>query len=323
MKRRNVYMIMAGIILSTVAAFAFIFMNQSRALPSMSVLTDGGNQPSYSGILYGDFDNPLKKPMDVASSGQFIYISDPDSNQIKMLDNSGNVIYTYGERGNEPGQLQFPYGLSFDETTKQLYVADLYTGYISIFSDKLDYLGYFAEEYTEDYTIDSPAGLRIVDDKLYLTDVNINKIFVFSLDGELLLTFGEDGMEDGQLSAPNSIAVDRDKNIYVSDSGNDRVQVFTPQGEFIRSINGSPDGQGDPVFSNPRGIAIDANDRLFVVNNMVHRIHAFDLEGRTLYSFGSMGQGSTEFFLPNGLYIDKQNTLYITDTVNQRVLMYR
>lgn len=323
MKRRNVYIIMAGIVLVTVGVFAFLFVNQSSAIPAMNTLTDGSRQPDYSGILYGDFDKPIERPMDVTTNGSFTYVSDPDAKEIKVLEAAGGLIFTIGESGYEPGQFQFPYGLDFHYESNQLFVADMYTGYISIFTDKGEFISYFGEQYTEDGTIDSPGGLRIFEDKLYITDVNNNQIHIFSLDGDLLKTFGEIGLEPGELLAPNAIAVDRDNNIYVTDTGNHRVQVFSPEGEFIRIINGTENGEGETIFVNPRGIAIDSRDVLYVVNNLTHTIHAFDLEGNPLFTFGSMGQGTLEMFLPNGLFIDSQNTLYITDSANQRVLMYR
>lgn len=323
MKQRNVYIIMSSIVVLTVGVFAFLFMNQSRALPVMDVLTDGNQQPSFSGILYGDFDNPLERPMDIATSGSFIYISDPDSHSVKVLEAGGALVFTIGERGHNEGQFQFPYGLDFNEETNQLYVADLYTGYISIFSDKGEFIGYFAEEYTEDGTIDSPGGLLIQDGRLYLTDVNNNQIHIFDLNGELLLSFGEIGDGPGEFLAPNFIALDKKNNIYVTDTGNHRVQVFTSEGEFIREINGTKDNAGDTIFVNPRGIAIDSRDILYVVNNLTHTVHAFDLEGTPLFTFGTMGQGVTDLYLPNGLLIDSRNTMYITDTLNQRVVMYR
>ncbi|MCD8511783.1 MAG: 6-bladed beta-propeller [Bacillus sp. (in: Bacteria)] len=308
MKRRNVYLGMTAIVLITIGIT--FFLNQARGIPVMPALTDLNQIPNHSGFLYGDFNNPLAKPMDVTNNGQFIYVTDPENHQIKMIDNGGIVIHTFGERGLEPGQLQFPYGIDFDNNNNKLYVADLYTGKISMFSDRGEFLGYFAEDLTENFTIDGPGGLRIVDEKLYLTDINSNQILVFNLEEELLLTFGETGTDAGQLIAPNAIAVDSAGNMYVSDTGNSRIQVFDQDGEFVRIITGTGN-DGDPIFVNPRGIAIDASNRLFVVDNMTHNVHSMDLEGNPLFTFGRMGQGTNEFFLPNGLFIDNRNTIML------------
>ncbi|MDQ0256668.1 DNA-binding beta-propeller fold protein YncE [Evansella vedderi] len=323
MKRRNVYIMMAGIVLTTVAVFAFIFTNQSRAIPTMPGLGAIGQEPRYTGTLYGDFNNPLEKPMDVATNGQFIYVSDPNNHQVQILDNLGATIFAFGGRGSGEGEFQFPYGLDFHQATATLYVADMYTGKISIFTDKGEFISYFEPGLEGEESLRSPGGLRIVDEKVYVTDIQNNAIYVFDLAGNLLLTFGNGGSEPGEFVAPNAIALDSEANIYVSDSGNHRVQVFTKEGEFLRVINGSEGGIGNSIFVNPRGLAVDARDTLYVVNNLSHTVHGFDLDGNQLFTLGGMGQGVNDFFLPNGLFIDQQNTIFITDTLNQRVVMYR
>ena len=69
------------------------------------------------------------------------------------------------------------------------------------------------------------------------------------------------------------LAIDGDGNVYVSDQGNDRVQVFDAQGRFLRKwgIRGSGDGE----FSQPQGLAIDGNGDVYVSDQSNHRILVF------------------------------------------------
>jgi DNA-binding beta-propeller fold protein YncE len=126
----------------------------------------------------------------------------------------------------------------------------------------------------------------------------------------------------GCFVAPNAVTVDNDGTIYVVDTGNSRVQVFDKEGKFIRIINGSKDGTGGSTFVNPRGIGIDQRGMIYVVSNLTHIIYGFSKDGDQMFQFGSMGEANGQFYLPNGLFIDKQDNIYITDTLNLRVSVF-
>jgi DNA-binding beta-propeller fold protein YncE len=145
---------------------------------------------------------------------------------------------------------------------------------------------------------------------------------VFKLNGDKVLEIGGAGAEEGKFLAPNAVTVDDEQQIYVSDSANNRVQVFDKNGKFIRIVNGSKDGKGDTIFLNPRGVAVDSNGTLYVVNNLSHNIYAFDKDGNQKFELGGMGTENGKLYLPNGIFIDDRGTLYVTDTVNQRVCAF-
>ena len=81
---------------------------------------------------------------------------------------------------------------------------------------------------------------------------------------------------------------------------------------------------GQPsVMVNPRGIGI-RGDKLYVVSNLTHIVYTFSLDGERLdESFGEMGSMDNQFILPNGLFIDDNGRIYITDTANLRVAVWQ
>ncbi|WNF36643.1 6-bladed beta-propeller [Bacillaceae bacterium IKA-2] len=317
MNRLTVYIGMVVIVLVNVAVFSFLFNNQSYAISS-GIQGFESSTVTFSSHIYGDFDEPLDKPMDVTKTSMFIYTTDAKNNRVNVFDLSGGPLYTFGEPGDEPGQFNFPYGIAGD-SEGNVFVADMYNGKISIHDAKGEFIDYFAENTK---VIKSPGGLRIKNDLVYVTDIQESKVFVFNLDGELLLEVGENGSEPGQLFAPNAVTADGEGNIYVVDTGNQRVQIFNEAGEFMSMFNGSASEELEATFVNPRGIGIGSNREIYVVSNLTHIVHVFDQDGKELSKFGGMGEGPGELYLPNGLFIDERNTIYITDTINKRISVF-
>ena len=83
---------------------------------------------------------------------------------------------------------------------------------------------------------------------------------------------------------PHGLAVDGAGRVYVADSGNQRIQVFTPDGEYIREWGGYGEKQGRFVW--PRGVAIDASGRVYVADSGNARIQKFTASGQFVAKWG-------------------------------------
>jgi DNA-binding beta-propeller fold protein YncE len=322
MKKRNVYILSSFIVLLTIAAFILIYFLNLEDNVKVANPLDIDGAPVFSHLIYGDFDNGLDKPMDAAKIGEFLYVSDTNNKQVQVFDTSGTFIFKFGKEGDGEGEFMFPYGVTGDKKGN-IYVADLYNGKISIFDKKGKFISYFKEADAKNPVIKAPGGIRIFDEKLYAADIEQSKVFIFDLKGKKLQEIGTPGTNDGQLRAPNAVTVDMDDNIYVADSGNQRIQIFTKDGKYLRNVNGSKEGKGSSVFVNPRGIAVDSRGILYVVNNLTHFVYGFNEKGEKVFEFGGMGDANEQFYLPNGLFVDQDDQVYITDTLNQRVVVYR
>ncbi|QCJ44116.1 6-bladed beta-propeller [Bacillus sp. S3] len=320
MKKTTVYLWMSAMVVLSVALFSGItFLDLGSTLkPIVAAANPTGGEPEFRQSFYGSFEDPLNKPMDVAKIGELIYVTDTKNNQVQVFDQSGNNVLKFGKAGTEKGQFQFPYGIAGDKN-ENIYVADLYNGNISIFNPKGEFIKFFPDQ---EKVIKAPGGLRINNDKLFVTDIKENKLFVFNLEGKKLMEIGGPGQEEGKFIAPNAVAVDKENHIYVTDSGNNRIQIFTKDGKFIKIINGSKDGEGSPIFVNPRGVAVDSKGSVYIVSNMSHNIYAYDKDGNELEVLGGMGTDNGQLYLPNGLFIDERDALYVTDTINQRIQVF-
>lgn len=162
-------------------------------------------------------------------------------------------------------------------------------------------------------------------------------------------TLGSYGSGEGQLTYPRGLAVDAAGNVFVADSGNHRIVRFDAAGKatswgsacVLESGAGcvDPDGVGPlPLgagqFYEPWGITVDAQGRVYVADTWNHRIQVFDNQGRFLGQWGegrlvdaeldARGRAGTPyaFYGPRGVAVDSQGRVYVTDTGNERVLVY-
>ena len=125
------------------------------------------------------------------------------------------------------------------------------------------------------------------------------------------------GEGPGQLTWPTGVALDSERNVYVTDAWTDRVSVFTVEGDFIRSFGSSGDGDGQ--FRRPSGIAIDANDNVLVVDALNDRVQKLTRDGSFISQWGSTGSGDGEFLSPWGITTDGDGCVYVADYKNHRI----
>jgi len=116
---------------------------------------------------------------------------------------------------------------------------------------------------------------------------------------------------------PTDVAMDSAGNVYVMDTGNNRVQKFDAAGTYL-SQWGSP-GSGNGQFSYPSGIAVDSAGNVYVTDTGNHRVQKFDTAGTYLSQWGSFGSGNGQFSYPYGIAVDSAGNVYVTDTGNHRV----
>ena len=135
----------------------------------------------------------------------------------------------------------------------------------------------------------------------------------WTTDGEWVSEFGMVDRDPGPGGAPGAfdlmhgIAVDRAGRIYVGDRNNDRIQVFTSEGEFIEEWPGVID---------PVGIYIDESESLWVVSAALNRLLKYDTQGQLLYYWGAYGRTSGGFpggfARPHEVDVDQEGNVYIT-----------
>ena len=154
-----------------------------------------------------------------------------------------------------------------------------------------------------------PSDVAIIGDKLYVTDLQNQVVKVLNKStGQVINQIGSPGSAEGHLFHPTNLAIDSKDNIYVSNTGNFRVDEFSPEGRFVRRMGQI--GVEIGKFARPKGIAIDREDRIYVVDAAFQNVQVFNNEGRLLMFFGGPGVGPGQLYLPADIAIDYDSTGY-------------
>jgi len=145
-----------------------------------------------------------------------------------------------------------------------------------------------------------------------------HQVFKFSPDGKLLLTLGKPGgaAEPDYFYQPNDVLVAPNGDIFVSEGhasapgSNARVLKFDKSGKFIKSFGKYGTGPGE--FDQPHALAMDSRGRLFVGDRNNNRVQILDQNGTFIAEW-------KQFSRPSGLFIDKNDTLYVADSESDSV----
>jgi hypothetical protein len=117
----------------------------------------------------------------------------------------------------------------------------------------------------------------------------------------------------GQFYKPFDISLDSDGNVYVADSGNNRIQKYSPDGEFLASYGKK--GQGPGEFQIMGGVAVDNKGQMYVTDRSTNRLKILSSEGNEIKNMATMkitGEiallSTGEFVLSKGLFFSQTST---------------
>ena len=214
-------------------------------------------------------------------------------------------------------------GLAIDDDDR-LFVSDGKMHRVLIFSPKHEVESQITEGLVD------PVGLAIdtTNRFLYVVDTQQDQVIVYDADTlKLLRRIGTGGQNHfltspGDFGAPQCVAVDKDGDIYVTDTMNNRVEIFDAEGNFISQFGKAGDGPG--YFARPKGIAVDGDGHIWVADAMQDRLQVFNREGRLLTYIGQQhSELPGQFKALLGVAVDKNNWVYTTEQEPGRLQVFR
>ena len=146
----------------------------------------------------------------------------------------------------------------------------------------------------------------------------VDRVQKFSGRGARCLgAWGTPGLGVGEFNRAEGVGLDAADRIYIADSCNHRIQIFSPAGKFLRAYGQAGDRVGE--MSYPYDIRVDELGRQYVCEFGNSRIQVFDANDRSLETIGKPGMEPGEFANPWSIALDSKGNLYVADSMNHRV----
>ncbi|MBI2522625.1 MAG: hypothetical protein HYV97_19550 [Bdellovibrio sp.] len=262
--------------------------------------TYGDRFPGYTGTDGTQDINPLIKPYGMAVTRGQIFICDTAKQQVMVFDLAHNRVDVM--KG-----LKRPLNIAIaDDGTR--FVTDGDYKKIMVYSPDNQYRWSYGNGSTK------PVGITISEDRVFLTDMAAHQVVILNKNsGKELGRISSPGAAPGKIYAPTSLALDGQRNIYVTDTFNGRISKFSNDGKFLDTLGEVGINTGN--FARPKGLAIDREGRIYVVDGSFENIQIFNAEKQLLLFFGDVGNVRGGINMPAQIVIDYDNVEYFNKYV--------
>ena len=244
-----------------------------------------------------------------------ILIIDKDNG--KLLNSWGNNLFI------------MPHGLTVDNENN-IWVTDVGLHQIFKFSHDgklLLKLGEAKVPGNDSLHFNKPTDIAVADDgSFYVSDGYGNsRVVKFLATGKYLFEWGKKGNKESEFNIPHGISLDNQGDVYVADRENNRIQVFDPNGKFIKQF-------ADNSFGTICSVIFDkAQSKLFAIDDFTfskikHRgsdVFVFDTTGKVQTRFGRSGSYEGAISWYHDLTVDKDKNIYVGDILGNTIQKFR
>ena len=160
---------------------------------------------------------------------------------------------------------------------------------------------------------ESPVGIALSQDAIYVADSAAAKIYVFDRQGDHRNTITS-------LARPTGIAFHAaSRRLFVTDTIQNKVVMFDESGAELAEFGSR--GLAPGQFNFPTSLAIHG-ETILVNDTLNYRIQVFSLDGAPLGSFGEIGDSSGQFAMSKGLAADTQGHVYVADALSNFIQIF-
>ena len=276
-------------------------LSGAMLLVAMSAVA-GAPSMEFVGASSTDLDNP--HDLKLSPDGRQLFVSDTGNNRVVILD--PETLQRLGEFGtdHQSGTHDVDFGFS-----GRVYVADTHKARVTIYEMKG-----LAETLVDELKgpLEGPEGVLVhPNGRIYVAGAWSGNVVAF-VDGKPV-------KELKGLSAPHDLENTANGDIWLSDSGNDRLLLLSPDLDIKRELKGSPYN-----FDGVRYMDVMADGTLIVGDKDNDQIKIISSDGKLLNVVGSGqgGRGPGEFRTPEGVEI-RGETVWLSDSGNDRVVRYK
>ena len=220
-------------------------------------------------------------------------------------------IISVCDRGTGSEQLNYPYCVTVDHNTGNIYVADFSNQCVKVFDNTAKYLYKFGDGKGEG-KMTNPIGLLIRDNKVFVSHNHC--ILVYQLDGKFVSIIGSGGSGKLQFNCPWGISTDESNNdIYICDRNNNRVQVISENLQYKSEF-------GKDTLRSPRHVKL-TQQHIYVLDESNPCIHVYDYNHVLIKSMISMGRGN-QITYSVSFFIDRSGNILITDRSSSNISIF-
>ncbi len=262
-----------------------------------------------------------------------IYLIEWKNNSIVKMDQTEQILFSFGSQGVGKGQFNWPASISCDLDGK-VYIADTMNGRIQFFNitgssktalKTVPFVPPMLDYDSSIYTGKMIADLKAVPGRgLYaLSDYYAQITFI----GDTKLVFGKTEDENRKLRNPQALFVAEDGRILITDTGNHRVQFLKADGSFDYQFGKK--GKDRSEFLALGGVTLDDEGYIYISDSKNNRIQVFNSDGIYLKTFGKEseevyvhGPKPGTFSEPKDLAFNSKGELYVLDYKNNRIQVF-
>ena len=254
-------------------------------------------------------------------------------------------VLAVGKLGSNDNELYYATGLALDEVNQLIYIADRSNCRIQVVSFEGKFLKRFGQDILKE-----PQAISVTEDNVFVTDLSLHALLQFrKKDCKLVRRTGTEGSGEGQLNYPHGLCSDYNGDVYVAESRNNRVSVFSKQLQFMKCLgtqqlkspldvkvtpnsvvilDGSPNcihlysrsgdllsscvTQGkDGMVYYPWFFCLDTAGNILITDFNRHDVKILSPSGHLIHKIGKKGHGRGEFICPYGICVSELGTIFV------------
>lgn len=288
---------------------------------------------------FGSFPGDLAAPASITYSGGELFVADAVNHRIQIYSPRGEYLYQFGRHPDKShvgeGRMHYPIGCAVSPSGDLVAVIEKFEGRCQVFDRKKIKTLYkdvrdtaWWEKYpffhyrTSAQILKRPApapgavtpfaaGADSASEWLVMSEEELHRVVMLDVtNNKRALSIGTFGSKEGELNLPQGAHLDLSGRLWVSDTLNDRLQIFTPEGKHIQTIGKAGNGAGE--FSQPGELVIDETGTVYVLDAGNGRIQVLDKDGKFIRQISGPGKEEGKLNFPIGITLDQKNKLIYT-----------
>ena len=276
-------------------------------------------ESQFEGIYVKTIDG-VNHPCHVAfaPTGEMV-VCEWTANCVTVFDRGHGQLRSFGSTRSKESRLDEPLGVTISSDNTVFVAACHCVKKFTLEGQFIESVGSQGSGQLQFHTLFAIAYSE-VNNRVYVCDTVNNRITILNHDLTFHSCFGSKGRDAGQLNMPGGISVDSKGAVLVADHLNNRIQIFDASGHYLSSITHTTPEQ---KLQGPISVAVGPDDWVYVVENYANRISLFDEKYEYIKSFGKKGNKSGEFDDPYAIAVVSDGRVYISDTNNDRIQVFK